>query len=263
MKNKTIAGLLAIFLGGFGLHWFYLDRSGLGILHLVFCWTPLPWISGLISAIVFLSMNESIFHDKYNIDFSRPDYSRFDADFERTKGYQHAPEYSSGFNDSKKIKAVSLKQNRKMAGILKKEGIQRFKNFDIEGAMDQFEKALEFQYNNPALHFNLACCQSLQENREKAYYHLEYAVSNGFSDFDRIKSHDALAYLRVDPEFSTFESNGYKARAAKQVEPIKEDLLESTPDLLEQLKKLNALRVSGQLTEESFQKEKRKLFSAR
>ena len=75
-------------------------------------------------------MNDSIFHEKYNIDFSRPDYSRFDADFERTKGYQHAPEYSSGFNDSKKIKAVSLKQNRKMAEILKKEGIQRFKRLE-------------------------------------------------------------------------------------------------------------------------------------
>jgi len=259
MKNKTIAGLLAIFLGGFGLHWFYLDRSGLGIVHLLLCWTPFPWISGLISAIVFLSMNESIFHEKYNIDFSRPDYSRLDADFERVKGYQHAPEYSNVYKSSR---PVSLKQNRKMAEVLKKEGIARFKAFDIEGAVDQFEKALDFQYNNPALHFNLACCQSLLENREKAYYHLEYAVSNGFSDFDRIKSHDALAYLRVDPEFSTFESNGYKARAAKQVEPIKEDLLESTPDLLEQLKKLNALRVSGQLTEESFQKEKRKLFGA-
>ena len=260
MKNKTIAALLAIFLGGFGLHWFYLNRSGLGIVHLLLCWTPLAWISGLISAIVFFSMNESIFDEKYNIDFSRPDYSRYDSDFERVKGYQHAPEYSTGYNDSKKIKAVSLKQNRKMAEILKKEGIKRFKDFDIEGAMDQFEKALEFQYNNPALHFNLACCQSLLENREKAYYHLEYAVSNGFSDFDKIKSHDALAYLRVDSEFSTFEANGYKVRASKQVESTKNDLLESTPDLLEQLKKLNALRVSGQLTEEGFQKEKRKLF---
>ena len=257
MKDKTIAGLLAIFLGGFGLHWFYLDRSGLGMLHLLLCWTPFAWISGLISAIVFFSMNESIFHEKYNIDFSKPDYSRLDSDFERVKSYQHAPEYSAGY---KKSRPVSLKQNRKMAEVLKKEGIQRFRAFDLEGAVDQFEKALEFQYDHPALHFNLACCQSLLENREKAYYHLEYAVSNGFSDFDKIKTHDALAYLRVDSEFSTFEANGYKVRATKEVESTKNEILESTPDLLEQLKKLNALRVSGQLTEENFQKEKRKLF---
>ena len=94
MKNKVIAGLLAIFIGGFGLHWFYLNRSGLGILHLLFCWTPLAWISGLISGIVFLSMDRRIFDEKYNIDFARPDYSRFDSDYDRVKNYNHAPEYS-------------------------------------------------------------------------------------------------------------------------------------------------------------------------
>src|SRR5690554_3028666 len=38
-KSKTTAGLLAIFLGAFGIHKFYLGRTGMGILYLLFCWT--------------------------------------------------------------------------------------------------------------------------------------------------------------------------------------------------------------------------------
>lgn len=263
MKNKVVAGLLAVLVGGFGLHWFYLNRSGLGILHLFFCWTPFAWISGLISGIVFLMMDQRIFNEKYNIDFARPDYSRFDTDYERVKNYNHAPEYSHGHSNFKKTKPVSLKQDRKMAAMLKEEGRRRFKTYDLDGAIDQFEKAMEFEPANPALYFDLACCHSLLENTDRAYYYIENAVTNGFSDFDKIKTDDALAYLRVHSEFSTFESNGYSliAKTAKKVaDSTDNDLLKSTPNLFDQLKKLKALRDSGQLTETTFQEEKRKLF---
>jgi TM2 domain-containing membrane protein YozV len=40
--------LLALFLGCFGVHHFYLGRVGLGILYLCFCWTGIPAILGLI-----------------------------------------------------------------------------------------------------------------------------------------------------------------------------------------------------------------------
>lgn len=74
MKSKTTAGLLAIFLGEFGIHWFYLGKSGKGIayllLFLVFCWTffvPLiVAIVTLIEGIVFLTMNEEKFNMEYN-----------------------------------------------------------------------------------------------------------------------------------------------------------------------------------------------------
>ena len=34
MKDKTTAAILAFFLGGFGVHKFYLGESGLGIIYL-------------------------------------------------------------------------------------------------------------------------------------------------------------------------------------------------------------------------------------
>ncbi len=49
-KNPTTAVLLALFLGGLGIHKFYLNKVGLGILYLVFCWTYIPAIVAFIEA---------------------------------------------------------------------------------------------------------------------------------------------------------------------------------------------------------------------
>ncbi len=47
-RDEVVGVLLALFLGGFGAHHFYLRRTGLGVLYLLFCWTPLPWVLGFI-----------------------------------------------------------------------------------------------------------------------------------------------------------------------------------------------------------------------
>lgn len=63
--NKTTAALLALFLGGIGLHKFYLGRTGMGLIYLVFCWTLVPALISLVEGIQFLSMSESEFAIKY------------------------------------------------------------------------------------------------------------------------------------------------------------------------------------------------------
>lgn len=52
--NKVIYIALAIFLGGFGVHKFYAGQTGLGILFLLFCWTSIPHVIAVISAIFTL-----------------------------------------------------------------------------------------------------------------------------------------------------------------------------------------------------------------
>ena len=49
-KDEIIGILLAIFLGGFGIHHFYLRRNGLGVLYLLFSWTAIPMVLGWIDA---------------------------------------------------------------------------------------------------------------------------------------------------------------------------------------------------------------------
>jgi TM2 domain-containing membrane protein YozV len=47
-RDEVVGILLALFLGTFGVHHFYLRRTGLGILYCCFCWTGITSILGLI-----------------------------------------------------------------------------------------------------------------------------------------------------------------------------------------------------------------------
>ena len=61
-KSKTTAALFALLLGGFGVHKFYLGRTGLGILYLMFCWTFIPALIALIESISLFSMSDQRFN---------------------------------------------------------------------------------------------------------------------------------------------------------------------------------------------------------
>jgi len=45
-RDEIVGILLALFLGSFGIHHFYLRRTGLGILYCVFFWSGIPAILG-------------------------------------------------------------------------------------------------------------------------------------------------------------------------------------------------------------------------
>jgi TM2 domain-containing membrane protein YozV len=47
-RDEVVGILLALFLGVFGIHHFYLRRTGLGILYCCFFWTGITAILGLI-----------------------------------------------------------------------------------------------------------------------------------------------------------------------------------------------------------------------
>lgn len=65
-KSKVTAGLLALFLGGLGIHKFYLGAWGWGILYLLFVMTAVPAFVALIDAIVYFTMSEQAFDEKWN-----------------------------------------------------------------------------------------------------------------------------------------------------------------------------------------------------
>jgi hypothetical protein len=64
-KSKVVAGILAVFLGGIGIHKFYLGQGFQGFLYLVFCWTFIPAILGLIDGISYLCMSDRGFAQRY------------------------------------------------------------------------------------------------------------------------------------------------------------------------------------------------------
>lgn len=64
-KNRLMAALLALFLGGLGVHHFYLGRPIMGVIYLLFCWTFIPALIAFIEAIVLLCTSDEAFHRKY------------------------------------------------------------------------------------------------------------------------------------------------------------------------------------------------------
>jgi TM2 domain-containing membrane protein YozV len=64
-KSKTTAALLAFFLGGLGVHKFYLGETGMGIVYLIFCWTFIPAIIAFIEFVLLLKMNDEVFNVRY------------------------------------------------------------------------------------------------------------------------------------------------------------------------------------------------------
>ena len=254
MKDKNAAGILALFLGWLGFHRFYLGQTGLGVVYLMFCWFPVIWLIAFIDAISLFAMDQQRFDEKYNN--APPVFGGSPTDFDRHRNRAKTVDR----HDLKRQEGAALKTaNASLTNPHKKRGLERFKDFDYPGAIEDFQKSIEIAPRDIATHFNLACAYSLTENAKLAFFHLDKAVEYGFKDFKKIKEHPALAYLRIQEEFDSFEQNGFKSpnTAGKPAEI--EDLLNTEPNLLDQLKKLGELREKGLLTEKEFDEQKRKL----
>lgn len=65
LKRKLTAGALGIFFGSFGAHKFYLGKTFWGVLYLLFCWTGIPFIVGLVEGVRYIFMSQDEFFDKY------------------------------------------------------------------------------------------------------------------------------------------------------------------------------------------------------
>jgi TM2 domain-containing membrane protein YozV len=260
MRNKTAAGLFALFLGWAGVHRFYLGQVGLGILYFFLMFMGVSFVLGLIDAIVFFSMSDQDFNRKFNQQgMVPPIYNQ-----RMQQGYPQAAAPRRGSRQVQMPRNMQI-PGRDLQNPYKVNGIKKYKEFDLEGAIDDFNKGLDIHPKDISLHFNLACAYSLTEQVDKAYAHIDRAVALGFNDFDKIKTHDDLAYVRIQDRFEEFEKNGFLLSQPKKVsgenhvpevpkiEPVKDDVL------LAQLQRLAELRDRGLLSEQEFSIEKKKL----
>lgn len=261
MKDKTTAALFALFLGWVGVHRFYLRQPGLGVLYIFLMFFGVSFILGLIDAVVFLAMDPREFDRRYNDKEGVREYDRYRNRHSR-ENYRATPRHRPPPRRTKRRpRRPSTEMHvpqRKRVNPYKQSGIKKYKDFDLEEAIKDFEKGLEIDPKDIALHFNIACAYSLTEQVDKAYEHLDKAVELGFEDFDKIKSHDDLAFVRIQPRFEEFEANGFRLRKAPQLESPREDLLQDDV-LLSQLKRLTQLRDKGLITDQEYLAEKEKL----
>lgn len=68
MKDKTLAAILALFLGVIGIHKFYLKQNGAGLFYLIaaLIFPVIPLILSIYDFIVLLSMKKEKFDSLFN-----------------------------------------------------------------------------------------------------------------------------------------------------------------------------------------------------
>lgn len=256
-KSRIAAAALAFFGGSLGLHKFYLGNYGTGAIYIFMTLVifsgfklPITMILGMIDSMKILSMSDAQFDNKYN----QNSQSRSGSTIERANR-----------KASKEQNAMDLERKRYNYNKTSKQrnpfiisGKKKYKDYDLEGAAEDFTEALSLSRDDRELHFLLASVYSLLEKKDKSFYHLESAVKLGYNNFEKIKTFDDLAYLRIQPEFDAFQEAGYKSTEVKGIEAPKQDLLQDDL-LLTQLNRLKKMREKGLLSEKEYVFEKEKL----
>jgi len=254
-KSKATAALLALIGGVIGMHKFYLNDPGSGIFYTILSivtsnifFMPVGALLGVLDAIRLFSMSTAQFDAKYN----KGQASRSRSNQRRSRSNRgRADRRENRGQASREVKAQRARyQNEKTtksrrANPFRKSADQKFKEYDLEGALEDYDKAADISTPDKTVYFNKACIYSLLEKPNKSLENLEMAMDMGYKDVDKIKTIDELAYLRIQPEYEAFIQNGYKrAEVIKAVKPPKDDLLQDDV-LLSQLNKLKELRSRG------------------
>lgn len=70
-RSKWVAAVLAFFLGGLGVHKFYLGQTGMGLMYLLFCWTFIPLFISLVETLMLVVASEREFDVRFNSQLAR------------------------------------------------------------------------------------------------------------------------------------------------------------------------------------------------
>jgi tetratricopeptide (TPR) repeat protein len=279
-KSRKTAAYLSFLTGWIGGHKLYLGDTGGFIFFLILFMLsinifglPLTAILAFFEGMKFLNSSDQEFDRKYNGGYVQRGDPRLERRREEQMRRYENEDRSRPYDRS----APAQEPQRQRANPFKNSGLAKYKEFDLDGAIEDFNKGLDIDPNDVALNFNIACAYSLTEKKDEAYKHLAKAVSLGFNDFDRILTHDDLAFVRIQPEFDTFKQSSYRvytgAKRAPQsttssttasvstdtpMEQVQQDT-ENNETLLAQLSRLAELRDKGILSEQEFLLEKKKL----
>jgi len=250
-RRKEVAIILAVFMGWMGAHKFYLGKWGAGVAYAVLAFSMIPLFLSAIDIIRLAMMDKTEFDWKYNtIPFMTPRKEDVSRREEKRKGDWKVERTRKYFDEGVKRARGKYVDNAEY-----KQGIKLFTDYLYRQALEQFELALKAFPNHPEILFQMACCNALLEQKEELFANLGKAVEYGLSNVERIRTTEALSYLRIQQEYDRIEISGFKdwrlmdydeeeltssdgqsSNVEEKVEEVKEPL--STDDLLVELKKL-------------------------
>jgi TM2 domain-containing membrane protein YozV len=92
-RNKWVALLITAFLGGFGIHKFYLGENAAGVFYLIFCWTVIPAILAIFDFLWLLLVSEKEFDRRFNYHLQE----------EKSRSQRNAHEITNTLADLKRL----------------------------------------------------------------------------------------------------------------------------------------------------------------
>ena len=63
-KSRITAAVLALLVGGLGIHKFYMGKVWPGVVYVLLCWTYVPAVVALVEAIIYFTQNDETFATK-------------------------------------------------------------------------------------------------------------------------------------------------------------------------------------------------------
>ena len=72
---------------------------------------------------------------------------------------------------------------------------------EYHSSIKHFKICLKERDDDYLVHYNIACAYALAGHKEKAFYHLQKAVENGYDDAEHMKNDEDLRSLRDDERF--------------------------------------------------------------
>lgn len=102
MKDKSTAAILALFLGTIGVHKFYLGRIGAGVAYMIFSFTLIPALLGVIDFFVLALMDPDEFNRRYNPQALQPGIvvNMLPPGYPPPGGYPYPPPYPPSVHPS-------------------------------------------------------------------------------------------------------------------------------------------------------------------
>ena len=215
-QDRITAAFLALFLTPFGVPFFYLGRTKLGMICIaltVFAHGPFKLFLAVVGVGLFfyyIGMNDEEFKTRYrtpktkrkntvSIPINIPQFGRTDSALYENADARRSLQPS----EEPLINLNTLYQNAI------KRATDKYNAFDYDGAIADFKEALQYRTKDATAFWNLSCCYSVLEQKQEAFQALEKAVASGI-DTKKIAIANELAFVRLQPEFPVFAENKYR-----------------------------------------------------
>lgn len=100
----------------------------------------------------------------------------------------------------------------------KKEGMTKLAAYELDDALEAFQRALDVAPKDPEIYFHMACAHSVSEEAVEGFEALKKAFQYGLGNEESVLNHDMLAYVRMNEAFADFLKSGFKTYDKKRVE---------------------------------------------